>query len=122
MSSVESIFEKDSINNDSINNDSIFIKQSEIPKKEQKLCYQSIIDSLPEPHYKESKSQLRSKAIEWRWRFYKIGDIKVAEMSFLPPSSNERTYVDKNGNYVKKNIGTDFDKYIIEEYYFYTMP
>ena len=101
---------------------SIFIKQSEVPKPEKKLCYQTIIDSLPDPNFKEPNLQWRTKAVEWRWRFYKIGDKKVVEMSFLEPNSNERIYVDKNNNYIKSTISNEYDNYLVEEYYFYTNP
>ena len=84
-----STFSPENNNNNNLNN-SIFIKQSEIPKTEHKLSYQTIIDSLPEPNYKTSQKSLKNNNTEWRWRFYLIDGKKIAEMSFITPNNNER--------------------------------
>lgn len=114
--------EKSNINNIEIDNSEIFIKKSDLPKQEKKLCYHTIINSIPEPYYKESKYELKSIAVEWRWRFYKINNKTHVEMSFTEPNSNKRSYLNKNEEYITYDIDIDkeYKKYLIDEYYFYT--
>jgi hypothetical protein len=102
-------------------NSSIFIKQSELPKEEHKFSYLSIKENIPEPSYNTQQPSLKKTTTEWRWRFYNIEGKKVVEISFVNKNSNERTYVDKYGNFIKSNVSKEFDKYLIEEIYCYSI-
>jgi hypothetical protein len=99
---------------------SVFLKQSEIPKYKCKLCYQSIIENIPEPYYKKPDIIKRKELIEWRWRFYNIENKKIAEISFYDPTSNKRLYVNSVGDYVERDIPEIYNQYIIDEYYYYS--
>ena len=99
--------------------ESVFIKQSEIPKTKCKLSYDSIIENIPEPHFK-SRIPANKDLIEWRWRFYNINNKKIVEISYYNPKTNERTYINSKGEYVKRDIPKELEVFIIEEYYYYT--
>lgn len=102
-------------------NSSIFIKQSELPKEENKFSYKDIKSNIPTPNYNNPQLELRKTTTEWRWRFYNIYNKKLVEISFLNKNSNERTYVDKYGNFINTLVPKEYDKYIIEEIYCYTI-
>ncbi len=109
-------------------NDSIFIKQSEIKTNsthnellDSSLSKKEIIESIPVNYLKNQNEDLAKINAEWRWRFFKFPNKnnEVVEISFKPPNEN-RKYINKNGEWVERDISKDFDKFMISEYYHYT--
>lgn len=72
--------------------------------------------------------QIRMKnMVEHRWRFLHIptlntqnnGIIKVVEISRKKPNE-EREYINKNEEWIKKQVDPRYDQYVVEQYYYYT--
>lgn len=111
---------------------SIFIKQSEIKTNQRlttdqtnetcsPLSKKEIMESIPENCLKVQNVDLSKTNAEWRWRFFKFPNKKneVIEMSYKQPNKN-RKYINKDGEWVEREIGDEFDKFVISEYYHYT--
>ncbi len=123
--------------NNTINNDvddkntklpsnSIFITQNEVKKKNDvtgKLTYTDIYNTIP---YTKTTTPLdeddwrKNKQAEWRWRFMKIGPKRVVEISYIKYNSQVREYQSKYGTWVHREIPKEYDKYVIESYYYYS--
>lgn len=97
----------------------IFVKQSEI-KKNNVLSKKEIINSIPQPVFKNRDQNLSKINIEWRWRFFKIPNKKneVVEISYKHPDQ-KRKYINQLGEWVEKEISSEFDQFVIDEYYHY---
>ena len=109
-------------------NDSIFIKQSEIKTKDKNmnntyssLSKKEIIGSIPTDYLKKQYTNLSKTHAEWRWRFFKFPNKsnEVVEISYKPPNE-KRKYISKDGEWVERDIGNEFDTFVISEYYHYT--
>lgn len=108
---------------------SIFVKQTEIKKNnngnnnnnnDNVLSKNEIIKSIPKPFFQKEDSILSQINIEWRWRFFKIPNKKneVVEISYKHPNK-KRKYINSSGEWVERDIGKEFDQYIVEEFYHY---
>ena len=67
---------------------------------------------------KKPNIELQYKTTEWRWLVYEINKKKYIEISMKKPNE-ERLYVTKDNNFVKRTIDDSFDKYIIDQFYYY---
>lgn len=69
--------------------------------------------------FPKSQQQLKLTYTEWRMRKYNIDNKTYFEISFIK-ENKDRKYVSGVGTYVKTNIDPIFDKYIVDEKYWYT--
>uniref|UniRef100_A0A6C0EET1 Uncharacterized protein n=1 Tax=viral metagenome TaxID=1070528 RepID=A0A6C0EET1_9ZZZZ len=99
--------------------DSIFVKLSELPKEEFRLTKEYLEGTIPDNCVNEEDKNLASIATEWRWRFFKIGEKSVVEIS-KKKCNEEREYLNKYGQWVKSDIGNKYDNYITKVLYNYT--
>lgn len=99
---------------------SIFCTYDEL-ENENKLTYTVVYDSIPDhTNSVPIKGWEKKYLVEWRWRFLQSDDRKVVEISYQN-KNNERYYMSKYGEWVKRNIPDIYDKFVIEEYYYYTI-
>ena len=97
--------------------DDIFAKKP----KQQTLNFEEVIRTIPKEHSKVKLLNM-SDMIEHRWRFYKIQDKLYTEISKYEPNK-KRKYLYKDKEWTEDNenhIDTQFNKYIVDEYYYYT--
>ena len=92
-------------------NDDIFIKKSNEPS------YHDVKKTIPENSV-ERPIENNTDKIEWRWRFMKLEDDPVVEISKKSPGE-KRLYFYR-GDWVERNIDTYFDKYVVKEFYLYS--
>ena len=86
-----------------------------------KITYTSIIESIPETSIKEPISDWKKKyKKEWRWRFIELNKRLIVEISHIENDSNERMYFNRYGEWLHREIDPVYDKYVKEEYYYYT--
>lgn len=97
------------------------IKQANIDLENNILSKKEILDSIPIDCSNVSNNNFSQVMTEWRWRFLKIPDKnnEVVEISYKTPNEN-RKYINNKGDWVERNIGTEFDIFVTDEYYFYT--
>jgi len=72
-----------------------------------------------EDSFSESQPQLKELYTEWRMRKYSIDNKTYFEISFIK-GNKSRKYVNNDGKYVNVSIDPTFDKYIVNEKYWYT--
>lgn len=101
---------------------SIFISHSEGSQDiSGKITLTNILNLIPE---NSTKDQIinwkKSYKTEWRWRFLGLNpERKVVEISFIN-SDNKRVYFNRYGNWVERNIDPEYDKFVIDQYFYYT--
>ena len=76
------------------------------------------MEFIPKNCDKTPNKELQDKTTEWRWLIYEINKKKYIEISMKKPNE-ERLYITKNNQFVKRNIDESFNKYIIDKYYYY---
>jgi hypothetical protein len=76
------------------------------------------IESLIPEGASEKKIEILPKDVtEWRWRFFKIGERKLVEMSYY--DGTNRIYVDSSGNMINYDLDPLWDKYVVKTLYCY---
>jgi hypothetical protein len=103
---------------DSKNIRDIFIKQKDIKREEHKLEYNEIMNTMPDETYSQEQEDLKQKYIEWRWRFFQIGDKKFVEIS--SSNANNRKYFDKYGRWTDVHVDPSFNQYLTKQTFYYT--
>lgn len=112
-----------------MDNSNIFIKHKDIEREEHKLVLKDLIESIPEDRYTEQQTDLKKDHLEWRWRIFMYNDKKIVEISINTPETidasgnvvnSARKFIDKYGKWVQRDVDELFDKYVIEQYYYYT--
>lgn len=85
------------------------------------LSKKDIISSIPSDCLKSRDIDLLKTKTEWRWRIFKFPNKEndVIEISYKSPHE-KRKYINKTGDWVERNIGEEFDIYVIDEFYHYT--
>ena len=90
-----------------------------------RITHTNILESIPDNCLSTRLDKIPNNYTEWRWRILKIkmeNDVikDVLEISHLRKDSNERMYFNRYGQWVRRNIGSIFDQFVIEEYYVYS--
>jgi hypothetical protein len=112
---MSNIFAKpDNVNIIKVKNDS---DQTEIENR-QILTEQGIINSIPSGSCDYPDPILRITKIEWRWRFFNINGRKMVEIS-KKKKDEPRIYVDQKGMWIRSDIGSDWDQFVVREQYYY---
>lgn len=76
------------------------------------------IESLIPEGASEKKLEVLPKDVtEWRWRFFKIGERKLVEMSYYDGVT--RIYVDNSGNMINYDLDPLWDKFVVKTLYCY---
>jgi len=87
-----------------------------------KINKNSLVKMIPTNSYKIQQFDKQDK-VEIRWRFIGIpinNEIKkMVEISRKTPNK-EREYLDKDMNWSHSEVDPIFDRYVIEEYYYYS--
>lgn len=99
---------------------SIFIKQSDKNIPEKKLTLEEFKKIIPKSYSNKKNDKLRNHMTEWRWRIYNINNKKYTEISMMEPKK-KRLYLNKYKKWTEENIEPIYDKYIIQEYYYYSI-
>lgn len=101
------------MNNTQSDNSVFSIKKKKLNKKE-------IFSSIPKDALKEKNIELEKTHTEIRWRIYKIPYISniVIDISFKN-LYGDRYYMMSNGEWQKYDLNSNYDKYIIDEFYYY---
>jgi hypothetical protein len=81
------------------------------------LSSKDLAKSIPQNVTTQSIVPLPPGLVEWRWRFFKIGERKMVELSHY--DGNKRLYTDYNGNKIEYEISDEWDKYIVKTLYAY---
>jgi len=90
-----------------------------------KVSKVEILKSIPQSATKTEQIKLKETHTEWRWRIFKFpngndGQTKESiEISYIKPNE-KRLYVNRNGEWVNREIGPEFDKFVIDQFYHYT--
>ena len=92
-------------------------------KSNKKLNYKKILETIPPNNYKIPQiDKLKKGLIEWRWRFIQlVGSKLVVEISHYDLKSKTRFYLKESGNWVKRDIPKEYDKFVIKKYYYYSL-
>lgn len=100
---------------------SIFITQDEIKRSSLIETYTSVINTIPKYAVNTRDPDWRKKyKKEFRWRFLMLPENKkIAEISHINNDEELRTYFNKYGDWVKRELPSIYDQYVIEEYYYY---
>lgn len=101
----------------------IFYKSEKASKK---FSFEQLNNIIPKNTYDHPQENMRSdknNLTEWRMRKYQINNIIYYEFSFIQPNekNNKRLYLNNECQYVEKEIDSSYDKYVIEEKYWYTL-
>lgn len=112
----------------SVTSDSIFLKRDEnkkcVGQTEQTnivLSRVEVAKMIPAESVKLQNTELAQTKTEWRWRIFKFPDKEreIVEISYKSPDQ-KRLYINNKGNWVNREVGTEFDIYVTSEYYHYT--
>ena len=117
LKDLESDFMNEDTQTISSNNNSIFISSNE---ERPKITYTQIKESMPDCVTERVNGWRKSKKIEFRWRFLEIPERGfTVEISRLPYDEDKRTYLNKEGKWVYRDVSPIYDMYVKEEYYYY---
>ena len=113
-------------NDTNIPSNSIFITQEEARGGHditRKLTYTDIYSTIPDTNIitpADADVWKKNKLVEWRWRFININSKRLAEISYLRYDIDKRMYQSKSGQWVHRIVPDEINKYVVEQYYFYT--
>lgn len=99
----------------------IFIKQSDSNKNINKniiLNKKLLLESMPKTCTNKPDLELVKIKTEWRWRFFKINDIDIVEISYKEPNC-DRKYINNKGVWCNYDMDAFYDKFIVKIYYYY---
>ena len=119
-----SIFAKKSNNS---NNNSNNNNNNNNTDNDTKIDIESIKSTIPPSSFRSRQPLLEYHMVESRWRILnipincndKIIMKKMVEISKKQPDA-PRQYLAKNMEWVDADISSEFDDYVIEEYYYYS--
>jgi len=83
---------------------------------------EDIFETIPKDSVNKRDLNLVNTHTEWRWRFFKFNNIKKVEISNKSPNAIKRLYLNNIGEWVERDIGDEYDNYVIKEYYYYSLP
>lgn len=78
-----------------------------------------ILKMIPQGHVKKQDLSLQKVCTEWRWRLLTINKKNYIEISFKKCDSENRMFKTKSKGWCPKTIDASFDKYVIDEYFYY---
>lgn len=98
----------------------IFVRQEESNDISGKITVTNILEMMPGDTLKKPIPNWENEyKTEWRWRFLDLTPEKqVLELSYI--TNGQRLYFNRYGQWVERNIDPIYDKYVKDEYYFYT--
>lgn len=111
-----------------MDNYNIFIERSSDDDKQEKLEYsiskKDILKTIPKNAINISNEQLSKTMTEWRWRIFKFDNFDnnmdtFIEISYKKPNET-RKYISANGKWVERDIGIEFDKFVVLNKYAYS--
>ena len=101
----------------------IFVTRTELKNDINKISLNKleIINSIPFTATDDENTELCNTHTEWRWRIFKLPNKQneFIEISYKNPGG-KRLFINKNGQWIESNMSTEYDKYIVEQYYDYT--
>lgn len=103
-------------------NTDIFITKSDKEDDDMsgRLTVTSVLNTIPKEAVIERIDNWKSnKNTEWRWRFLEFGDRHIVEISYETNNSSDRLYFNKFGEWVQREIPSEYDKYVIKTFYYY---
>lgn len=100
---------------------SIFISQKDYNKDiSGKISYTNIIETIPKERVEKQVSNWKQMyKTEWRWRFLSDKERNVVEISYIKNNSNKRIYLNKNGEWVERDMD-NYDQFVKKVYFAYT--
>jgi hypothetical protein len=90
-------------------------------KKKRYISKNKLLDSIPFDSYESGNNVLKKDHIEWRWRFYRINNKNIVEISRKNPGES-RMFVDKDGDWCRTEIPNKWEKFMTNEKYYYVEP
>ena len=82
------------------------------------LNIRDVYATIPKSSVVEPILGLEDTKTVWRWRFLKFGDKIKVEISRKHPKG-KRMYLNEKSEWVERNISSDFDKYVVKQFYYY---
>jgi len=76
--------------------------------------------NIPASAVKEPDANLHKTHAEWRWRWLNINGKELVEIS-CRKTNGVRKYFDKFGDWVEYDVSEEYNKYVIDTYYYYAM-
>lgn len=85
-----------------------------------KLTKTCVLETIPSSSIENKLNGWeKDKNTEWRWRFLQIGDKEIVEISYKNKNDDSRTYFSHSGEWVKRDIPNEYDKYVIKQFFYY---
>lgn len=98
---------------------SIFITQDDCTENKT-VTFTNIIDNLPKGYtYIKNKDWKTSAQIKWRWRFMKLNNKSIVEISYKYPHEEKRIYFNKHGNWVHREVPKIYNQFVEKIAYYY---
>lgn len=86
-----------------------------------KVSFTDILETIPKDAQKtplDSWEKLRKT--EWRWRFLKFSDTKYTVEISCKRATDKRTYFNKHGEWVTRDVHPDYDQFVDKIFYYYS--
>ena len=105
-----------------IMNTDIFIKNSEgSDDMSGKITATCVLNTIPkEAVIDKMDNWKQTMKTEWRWRFLEFSERQIVEISYETSDDNKRMYFNKFGEWVEREVPSEYDKYVIKTFYYYT--
>jgi hypothetical protein len=85
-----------------------------------KLTVTCVLNTIPNQAVTDRLTNWKqSMKTEWRWRFLEFDGRRTVEISYETADSDKRLYFNKFGEWVERNVPTEYDKYVIQTFYYY---
>lgn len=97
----------------------IFITRSEC-EKNIVLSKFEVMKTIPTVALQKQNTDSANTCKELRWRVFKLPnkENEIIEISYKLPNE-PRMYMNKSGKWVSREIGNEYDQFLIKEYYIY---
>ena len=83
--------------------------------------YNELIKSIPNNCSNIQNTKLLNNGYnEWRWRILNINNNIKVEISYYNLRNKRRLYKNKKGDWVHRNIPSEYDNFVVESYFYYT--
>lgn len=90
-----------------------------VPERTPQIVISSseLTKTIPENATTTPLNTIPDDVVEWRWRFFLIGERKLVEISYC--DDHERIYVDKTCKRITYDMDSYWDKFLVKTYYAY---